>query len=446
MASTIWNGNNIKTLIPGLQLGNSAAIYSGAVDPSSSATTGNAGDVYLSTSTNGLYVKQDSGSSTNWSKISGTVTGVSVVSANGFTGTVATSTTTPAITLATSVNSPVLAGNGTAISAAAVTGTGSNVVLNASPTFTGTAQFANTSMTGTTTTVGGGPSINWSLGQAKDTAGAISVDWQNRVLDNTSGSNVAIFTGSTLQLLDNSAKASVDWQNRGLLDSSGTTTQLSWSTSGVELNQLSANQALFTNGSKVIVSNAITGTGNVVMSSSPSLTTPNIGSATGTASGNTTYTANNHGVVLSGSANAMTVLAPDASTSKVLLSGGSSADPTWTAFIKPSAGDISETSFSASNNQSASANVTGLSFANATVRSFEALVSVFINATSSLYEVFTLRGIQKGASWDMSVTSNGDSSLVGFTITTAGQVQYTSGNYTGFSTGTIKFRANTTSV
>lgn len=48
---------------------------------------------------------------------SGTVTSVSVVSANGFAGTVATATTTPAITLTTSITG-VLKGNGTAISAA----------------------------------------------------------------------------------------------------------------------------------------------------------------------------------------------------------------------------------------------------------------------------------------------------------------------------------------
>ena len=48
---------------------------------------------------------------------SGTVTTASVVSANGFAGTVATSTTTPAITLSTSITG-VLKGNGTALSAA----------------------------------------------------------------------------------------------------------------------------------------------------------------------------------------------------------------------------------------------------------------------------------------------------------------------------------------
>lgn len=48
---------------------------------------------------------------------SGTVTSVSVTSANGFAGTVATATTTPAITLSTTVTG-LLKGNGTAISAA----------------------------------------------------------------------------------------------------------------------------------------------------------------------------------------------------------------------------------------------------------------------------------------------------------------------------------------
>src|SRR5271166_3403882 len=70
------------------------------------------------------------------------LTSSGVVWANGFAGTVATATTTPAITISTSINSPVLAGNGTAISAASTTGTGSTVALSASPTFTGTVATA----------------------------------------------------------------------------------------------------------------------------------------------------------------------------------------------------------------------------------------------------------------------------------------------------------------
>jgi len=64
----------------------------------------------------------------------GTVTSVSVVSANGLGGTVATATTTPAITLNTSVNAPVLAGNGTAI-ASGIDTTGGGLTL---PTYAAT--------------------------------------------------------------------------------------------------------------------------------------------------------------------------------------------------------------------------------------------------------------------------------------------------------------------
>ena len=62
----------------------------------------------------------------------GSVTTVSVVSANGLAGTVANPTTTPAITLSTSITG-ILQGNGTVISAATTTGSGS-VVLATSPT------------------------------------------------------------------------------------------------------------------------------------------------------------------------------------------------------------------------------------------------------------------------------------------------------------------------
>ena len=72
--------------------------------------------VYQTDSTVGLYLRNSSA----WVLLgsgAGTVTDVSVVSANGLAGTVATSTTTPAITLSTTVTG-LLKGNGTAISAA----------------------------------------------------------------------------------------------------------------------------------------------------------------------------------------------------------------------------------------------------------------------------------------------------------------------------------------
>jgi hypothetical protein len=109
-------------------------------------------------------------------------------------------------------------------------------------------------------------------------------------------------------------------------------------------------------------------------------------------------------------------------------------------------GDISQTSFSAANNQASAVDVTGLAFANASVRSFRALVSVSISATSNLFESFELLGVQRGSDWAMSVESVGDASGISFSITTAGQVQYTSSNVSGFVSNTMKFRAIVTSV
>lgn len=176
-------------------------------------------------------------------------------------------------------------------------------------------------------------------------------------------------TLTNCRMYNNLGTYTIDWQNAQLRDAS--VAQLSWSSSGVNLPQLTASKALALDGSKNI----------------------------------TTYN-----------------------------------------YVPASAGDIGETSFSLSNNQAVAANVTGFAFANGTVRSFQALVSVYINATSSLFESFTLQGIQRGSDWQMSATAVGDTSGVTFSITTAGQVQYTSGNYTGFSAGTVKFRAITTSV
>lgn len=123
-----------------------------------------------------------------------------------------------------------------------------------------------------------------------------------------------------------------------------------------------------------------------------------------------------------------------------LVSQGTSA-PIWVTIPAASPGDIGETSFTAADNQAAPDDVVGLAFANATVQSFEALVSIVRDAT---YEVYKLNGIQKASSWEMEQSAVGDDTGIVFSITTAGQVQYTSTS-TGF-TALVKFRAITTSV
>ena len=116
------------------------------------------------------------------------------------------------------------------------------------------------------------------------------------------------------------------------------------------------------------------------------------------------------------------------------------------AISAPIAGDITLTSFSGANNQVSAANITGLSFANATVRSFEALVSITVDATSDLFESYRLLGVQRGSDWSMSQVATGDDSGVVFTITPAGQIQYTSANYSGFNSLEIEFRAIVTHI
>lgn len=95
--------------------------------------------VYGNAITHRLYVDLPTGT--------GTVTSVSVVTANGFAGTVATATTTPAITLSTTVTG-ILHGNGTAVAAAVV---GDFPTLNQNTS--GTAAIATaTTITDDTTT------------------------------------------------------------------------------------------------------------------------------------------------------------------------------------------------------------------------------------------------------------------------------------------------------
>lgn len=100
-----------------------------------------------------------------------------------------------------------------------------------------------------------------------DGSGGVSVDAYNRLLEDAGGNT------------------SVDYGNRALKDSAAAT-QMSWSTAGVEFNQLTATTVPYLNSSKVLTSSAVTptqlgylsgatgttGTGNLVYSASPTFT------------------------------------------------------------------------------------------------------------------------------------------------------------------------------
>ncbi len=67
--AVIFSGNDVKTLKQNIDLNGQTKILSGAVDPSSVATTAPIGALYLNNSNGNLYRKLDAGSSTNWQRV-----------------------------------------------------------------------------------------------------------------------------------------------------------------------------------------------------------------------------------------------------------------------------------------------------------------------------------------------------------------------------------------
>jgi len=101
-------------------------------------------------------------------------------------------------------------------------------------------------------------------------------------------------------------------------------------------------------------------------------------------------------------------------------------------------------SFTPSNNIPTSTNVTGLYFNNSDIRSFIINLTASITRTvgGNLYEYFTLEGNQKDSGWELLVSSMGDISGFNFTITSLGQIQYTSTNITNYTSSLLRYHVN----
>ncbi len=153
-------------------------------------------------------------SSADWTTFNnkGTVTSASVVSANGFAGTVATDTTTPAITLTTSITG-VLKGNGTALSAATA-GTdyvapGTATSFTAKQTFTGaTASLASSFVNATETTTISATAATGTINYDVTTQSVLyytsnaSANWTVNVRGNgTTSLNTLMTTGDSLTVV-----------------------------------------------------------------------------------------------------------------------------------------------------------------------------------------------------------------------------------------------------
>lgn len=134
-----------------------------------------------------VYFNQVGGSGS-----SGTVTSTSVVSANGFAGTVATATTTPAITISTSVTG-LLKGNGTAISAATagtdfLTPTGSAASLTSFPTLNQNTTGTASNVTGIVAVAKGGTGLT-AVGTSGNVLTSDGTNWTSTAPSGGGGSS-----------------------------------------------------------------------------------------------------------------------------------------------------------------------------------------------------------------------------------------------------------------
>lgn len=190
----------------------------------------------------------------------GTVTAFSIVAANGFSGSVANATTTPALTLsATAVG--ILKSDGANVTAAAATGSG-NIVEQQSPTLT-TPALGIATMT--------------SLNKVSITAPATSA-----VLVIADGKTLTYNNSVTIAGTDATTMTFPSGSGTVLTaDSTATLTNKLFNTAGTG-NSLSINGVAIT---------AVTGTGTAVLQSSPTLTTPALGIATATTINKVTITA-----------------------------------------------------------------------------------------------------------------------------------------------------------
>jgi hypothetical protein len=242
----------------------------------------------------------------------------------------------------------------------AITGSG-NVVMSASPTLTGTVGVAALTASGTITGNG-----NWVLGDtdadtitqnaayvtgtqlksAKTATNTLSLAAYD--VDGTAYTNLVTLTaGNTPTLaLTSTGVGTINNMSVGASTAStGAFTSLSASGT-VTFTGLSASQAVFTDGSDNLVSNAITGTGSVVMSTSAALTTPSLSGETFSTAATVTAGTNAQGqgaltsdynVVTTAAANPSGVTLPSATVGRRVIVVNKGANP---VNVYPATSDI----------------------------------------------------------------------------------------------------------
>lgn len=132
---------------------------------------------------------------------------------------------------------------------------------------------------------------------------------------------------------------------------------------------------------------------------------------------------------------------------QVLTSNGTGSAPTFQA--SGGGGGLATGSFSFANNVSVASNITGLVFDKTSIRGCEIFITTFTDSSfGNKATASTLNIITDGSTWSIvedtkiSVVSTN----ISFSITTAGQLQYTSPNDGGFNSGDMKWTIISASV
>ena len=109
--------------------------------------------------------------------------------------------------------------------------------------------------------------------------------------------------------------------------------------------------------------------------------------------------------------------------------------------MKPNTDDIlHELSFSGAENVAVPTDVTGLAVSYTGTRGFKAVVSITIIATTNLFALYDIMGLQNGSGFQLNKEYIGDDCGVTFSITSTGQIQYISSVYPGFTSLIVKFK------
>jgi trimeric autotransporter adhesin len=333
---TLSSGNNVTVTGGGpLTLGGTAS-FNLTGTTAHAVQIGNAGGslTSLAIGTTGQVLTGVTGSDPIWSSpaTSGTVTSVSVATANGFAGTVANPTTTPAITMTTTATG-ILSGNGTAISGSAVTqfdvlvGGASNAVSSVGPGTAGQVLQSGGAAANpvySTATYPSTTTINQILySSAANTVSGLATANNGVLITSATGVPSVLAGGTTGQVLTATTGSPASWVSPA---TSGTVTSVS-----------------------VVSANGFAGTvANATTTPAITLTTTITGILTGNGTAISGSTVTQHGVLVGGATNA--VSSTSVGATGTILQGNSGADPTYSTATYPSTTTINQLLFSSAAN------------------------------------------------------------------------------------------------